>query len=55
MGFWSPDKLVLGSDYPYGWVGELKRCVESVENLGIEAEELDKILNGNAKQLFKLN
>ena len=53
LDFWGADKLVLGSDYPYGWVGELKRCVESVENLGLEADELDKILNRNAVELFK--
>ena len=54
LDFWGADKLVLGSDYPYGWVGELKRCVESVENLGLETDELDKILNRNAEELFKL-
>lgn len=51
--FWDADKLVLGSDYPYGWVGELKRCVEVIENLELEKEKLSKILNENAEKLFK--
>ena len=55
IDFWGAEKLVLGSDYPYGWVGELKRCVESVEALRLEQEELDRILSVNAEDLFKHN
>ncbi len=51
LDFWGPDMLVLGSDSPYGWVGELKRCVESVETLGLGAEEVDRIRHGNAEEL----
>ena len=55
IDFWGAEKLVLGSDYPYGWVGELKRCVESVEVLRLDPEELDRILSVNAEDLLKHN
>ena len=53
LDFWGADKLILGSDYPYGWMRELRRCVESVEDLGLEADELDKIFHRNAEKLFE--
>ena len=51
---WRGEKMLLGSDYPYGWVGELKRCSEVVENLNIKDEEKRKILYKNAERLLNI-
>jgi len=53
--FWGADKIVLGSDYPYGWVGDLKRCVESVENLEMDENDRRKIMHLNAERLLNLS
>ena len=46
------DKLMLGTDYPYGlgdWMG-----VEKIQALNCSDEEKDAILAGNARRLLKL-
>jgi len=53
--FWGAEKMLLGSDYPYGWVGDLGRCAESVERLEIGEEEKTKILHRNAERVLKLH
>jgi aminocarboxymuconate-semialdehyde decarboxylase len=52
---WGGEKMLLGSDYPYGWVGELKRCSEVVEKLDIQDKDKKKILHENAERLLKLD
>jgi aminocarboxymuconate-semialdehyde decarboxylase len=52
--FWGADKLLLGSDFPYGWVGELKRTVTSIEELEISQLDKEKIYHLNAKKVLKL-
>jgi predicted TIM-barrel fold metal-dependent hydrolase len=53
--FWGAERMLLGSDYPYGWVGDLGRCAESVERLKIGEEAKMKILHGNAEKILQLN
>lgn len=49
-----PDRLVLGSDYPYE-VGEVfQRCVDYVKDVGLSADQATAILDRNAQALFRL-
>jgi len=52
--FWGAEKIVLGSDYPYGWVGDLGRCVESVESLEMDESDRRMIMHLNAERLLNL-
>ena len=54
LEFWGADKLLMGSDYPYGWVGEYRNCVDVVESLGIGEKEKNLILRRNAEKLLGL-
>jgi len=51
--FWGADKMLLGSDYPYDWVGKLRRCINSIEELDLKIEEKENILFKNAEKIFK--
>jgi len=51
---WGADKLLLGSDYPYDWVGNLKRSVTTIEALDISNEEKLKITSQNIMKLLKI-
>jgi predicted TIM-barrel fold metal-dependent hydrolase len=53
--FWGAERMLLGSDYPYGWVGDLRRCADSVERLDIGEEAKMMILHGNAEKMLKLH
>lgn len=53
--FWGAERMLIGSDYPYSWVGDLSRCSESIERLEIEEEGKQKILHANAEKILKLN
>ncbi len=53
--FWGAERMLLGSDYPYGWVGDLRRCAESVERLEIGEEGKKMILHVNAERILKLH
>jgi predicted TIM-barrel fold metal-dependent hydrolase len=44
----------VGSDYPYGWVGDLSRCIESIEDLGLDDGDEKRILHENAERILKL-
>jgi len=55
IGYWGADKMVVGSDYPYGWVGDLRRCVECIEDLGLDDGDTKKILHENAERILKLD
>jgi aminocarboxymuconate-semialdehyde decarboxylase len=55
--FAGPDRLVLGTDYPFGPLdGEqfVEHTIESTERLDISKEDKLKILGDNAKKLLKL-
>jgi aminocarboxymuconate-semialdehyde decarboxylase len=52
LRLWSPEKLLMGSDYPYEWVSPYSMCVEIVESLDIGGSEKDLILWGNAEKLL---
>lgn len=54
LGFWGAEKIMVGSDYPYGWVGNLRRCTESMEDLNLDEGDTEKILKGNAERILKL-
>ncbi len=53
--FWGAGMMLLGSDYPYGWVGDLRRCSENIERLEIGEEGKKKILHLNAEKILKLH
>jgi len=51
---WDSGKLLLGSDYPYDWVGDLERCITNIESLHLNDSEKEKIMHGNAEQLLRI-
>ncbi len=51
--FAGPDRLVLGSDYPF-LSGDLGRAVSSIEQTRLSPEDKDKILGGTAQKLLGL-
>jgi aminocarboxymuconate-semialdehyde decarboxylase len=55
LDIWGAEKILVGSDYPYGWVGDLRRCTDSIEDLGLDAGDTKKILYKNAEGILKLD
>jgi predicted TIM-barrel fold metal-dependent hydrolase len=55
LDFWGAEKLLVGSDYPYGWVGDLRRCTESIEDMMLDAGDNKKILHENAERILRLD
>jgi len=53
IDFLGSDKIVMGSDTPYG-KGNLKNNIDRIKNLDISTEEKDLILGENMKRLLKL-
>lgn len=53
IDFLGSDKIVMGSDTPYG-KGNLKKNIDRIKNLDISKEEKDLILGDNMKRLLKL-
>jgi uncharacterized protein len=56
-GFFGPDRLMYGSDYPFGTeAGELyiRNNLSGVRTLQVSKRNMDKILGGNAKKLLKI-
>ena len=54
LDFWGPDKILMGSDYPYGWVDDYRNCINMVEQLEISEQDKDLILWKNAEKLLGL-
>jgi aminocarboxymuconate-semialdehyde decarboxylase len=55
--FFGPDRLIYGSDYPFGTeIGEdyIRENLAGVRTLKISKKNMDKILGGNAKKLLKI-
>ena len=55
--FFGSDRLMYGSDYPFGGeAGEdvIRENLAGVRTLDIPAKEMDKILGGNAEKLLKI-
>jgi predicted TIM-barrel fold metal-dependent hydrolase len=56
--FFGPDRLMYGSDYPFGGeAGEddVRENLAGVRTLDIPTRDMEKILGGNAKKLLKIN
>jgi aminocarboxymuconate-semialdehyde decarboxylase len=56
--FFGPDRMMYGSDYPFGpEAGEdfIRSNLEGVRSMDIPTEDKEKILGGNAKKLLKIN
>jgi aminocarboxymuconate-semialdehyde decarboxylase len=56
--FFGPDRMMYGSDYPFGpEAGEdfIRSNLECVRSMDIPTEDKEKILGGNAKKLLKIN
>jgi aminocarboxymuconate-semialdehyde decarboxylase len=51
--FVGADKMLLGTDFPHQ-ISDLEHAVRRVEQLGLEREQEEKILGGNALKLLKL-
>jgi aminocarboxymuconate-semialdehyde decarboxylase len=47
------DHIVLGTDFPHE-VGNVRRALDTVRGLGLDAAAGDRILGGNAEALLKL-
>jgi len=55
--FFGPDRLMYGSDYPFGGeAGEdvIRENLAGVRTLDIPPQDMDKILGGNAEKLLKI-
>lgn len=55
--FFGPDRVVYGSDYPFGpESGEtfVRMNLSGLTSLPIPAEDMEKVTGGNAKRLFKI-
>ena len=55
LDFWGAEKILMGSDYPYGWVGDLSRCTDSILDLGLDDGDTKKILHKNAERILRLD
>ena len=56
-GLFGPDRLMYGSDYPFGVeAGEayIRENLEGVKAMKVPAEAMEKILGGNARKLLKI-
>jgi aminocarboxymuconate-semialdehyde decarboxylase len=56
--FFGPDRMLYGSDYPFGTsAGEdyIRENLEVVKEMDIPVEAMEKILSGNAKILLKID
>ncbi len=56
-GFFGPDRVMYGSDYPFGAeAGEkhIRGNLAGLKSLKIPAGDMEKVLGGNAKRLFKI-
>ncbi len=57
LDFFTPDRMVLGTNYPYGPEegGVLaKNSLKAIDGLGLAKEEREKILGGNAEKILRL-
>jgi aminocarboxymuconate-semialdehyde decarboxylase len=55
--FFGPERMVFGTDYPFSAEeGEefVRENLAGVKAMNIPAEDLEKILGGNAKKLLKI-
>ena len=55
--FFGPDRMVFGTDYPFGPEGGelfLRGALEGVRSMAIPADGKEKILSGNAMKLLKI-
>jgi len=56
--FFGPHRIVFGTDYPFGAEeGEdfIRSNLAGVKAMGIPADDIEKILHGNAKKLLKID
>lgn len=53
LAFAEPGHILAGSDYPHR-IGSLRSMVESIQSLGLTAEEEAGVLGGNAARLLGL-
>jgi aminocarboxymuconate-semialdehyde decarboxylase len=51
IGFAGVDRILAGSDYPHQ-IGSLKKMLESIKALGLDAQDEAKVLGGNARDLL---
>ena len=55
--FFGANRLMYGSDYPFGWEageGYIRENLAGVKTLKISKKNMDKILGGNARKLLKI-
>lgn len=57
LDFFGPDRMVLGTNYPYGpeqGCVLVKNSLKAIAELGLGKEEQEKILGGNASRILRL-
>ena len=55
--FFGPDRMLYGTDYPFGpeaGEGFIRESVSSIKNMNIQDEEKKKILGENARKILKI-
>jgi predicted TIM-barrel fold metal-dependent hydrolase len=52
--FFGADRMMFGSDYPFGGETRVKEGLACIKNMGIPESESQKILGGTAARLFKV-
>jgi aminocarboxymuconate-semialdehyde decarboxylase len=52
--FFGAERMLFGSDYPFGGEEGIKSNLESVNSMSIPKESIRKILNENARALLKI-
>jgi aminocarboxymuconate-semialdehyde decarboxylase len=53
--FFGSDRMLFGSDYPFGGEAGVKDNLDSVRSMKIPARNIDKILTENAKTLLRIS
>jgi predicted TIM-barrel fold metal-dependent hydrolase len=52
--FFGAERMMFGSDYPFGGEANVKATLASVKAMDIPANDMNKILSGNAKALLNI-
>jgi aminocarboxymuconate-semialdehyde decarboxylase len=55
IDLWGPEKIMLGSDYPYNWGDNRERVVGTVEKTKYGESAKSLVMGENAARLFKLD
>jgi uncharacterized protein len=57
LDFFGPDRMVLGTNYPYGpeeGCVLVKNSLAAIDGLGLNEQDKQKILGGNATKILRI-